>query len=339
MRKKLITRRSKIYSGRVLLIDADSVYPNVALMKLAGYYKRQNCDVVLQRLNIPYSPSRIKHHHFIDTTEYDLAFCSVVFNENHKYIHGDRIDYGGSSYSLHKDLPEVIEYGEPDYSIYPDNDASYGFITRGCVRNCKFCIVQEKEGKIRQVAEVADIVRHNRVRFLDNNILGFPGHEEILQELIDRKVVFQFNQGLDIRLLNERNAELLSKCSYWGDPIFAFDNYKMRGLISSKLHLLWRGRFRTKFYVYVHPDMPLSDTVRRVEWLLKRGLLPYVMRDIECWNSYHSPFYTDIVQYSNAPRVRKYKSFKQHMNSKVIPEARKKYSLQLYREAKRTRIE
>ena len=40
----------------ILLIDADSVIPNLALMKLAQYYK----DVELIKLNLPYYPNKKK---------------------------------------------------------------------------------------------------------------------------------------------------------------------------------------------------------------------------------------------------------------------------------------
>lgn len=156
-------------------------------MKLSTFYKTLGCEVVLLKLNIPYYPNRKKIHHYINTSEYDLIFCSVIFENSINYIHGDNIIFGGTGYDLENKLSEEIETQDPDYSLYPENIYSYGFITRGCIRNCYFCKVPKKEGLIHQVNTIDNIVRHRQVIFLDNNILAFQGHHEILQELINKK--------------------------------------------------------------------------------------------------------------------------------------------------------
>ena len=45
---------------KILLIDADSTIPNLALMKLSAYWKRQGFVVDFLALHIPYYPSRIE---------------------------------------------------------------------------------------------------------------------------------------------------------------------------------------------------------------------------------------------------------------------------------------
>jgi radical SAM superfamily enzyme YgiQ (UPF0313 family) len=52
---------------------------------------------------------------------------------------------------LKKVLPDEIENLKPDYSLYPGFDYSIGFSTRGCFRNCHFCVVPEKEGMFKKV--------------------------------------------------------------------------------------------------------------------------------------------------------------------------------------------
>lgn len=49
---------------------------------------------------------------------------------------------GGTGYGLLNKLSNNIEHIFPDYSIYPQfQNTAYGFLSRGCPRNCGFCIV------------------------------------------------------------------------------------------------------------------------------------------------------------------------------------------------------
>lgn len=312
---------------RVLLIDADSTIPNIALMKLSAYHKSIGDQVELVRCKLPYFPY-IKKTPYIAKSA-DKTYCSVIFDKNKDYIIGSDIVFGGSGFDLTTVLPDTVEKCDPDYSIYPDNDISYGFITRGCIRQCSFCKVPKKEGYIRRVASVESIVKHKKVKFLDNNILAFTEHMEILEELVYKNIKCQFCQGLDIRLLTETNANLLQKMNYFGEYIFAFDNWKYKTIIEQKMTFLdWRKPYQIKFYVYVHPDFALSDTVKRVMWLKDNKCLAYIMRDISCWDSKYSDFFVDLSAYCNQVhlfKVMKFSEFleKRHNNKERIANSKK----------------
>jgi len=296
---------------KVLLLDADSTIPNVALMKLSAYHKSQGDEVTLKELHIPYYPSRTIFNAYYNAEIYDKVYCSVIFDSTLQHLKRGSTIFGGTGYSLSFELPLDIEGLEPDYSLYPNNDTSYGFITRGCIRNCSFCKVPQKEGGIRQVSNVDRIVRHKVTKFLDNNILAFPGHYDILQELVDKKIRCQFNQGLDIRLIDERNSLLLSQMNYYKEYIFAFDDIRYMSLIDHKLDILsWRKKWQFKFFVYVHPDMPLEETTERVMWLKEHECLPYLMRDIACWSSLNRTWYANMAAWCNQPGLFKNMDFK-----------------------------
>jgi hypothetical protein len=297
---------------KILLIDADSKILNIALGKLSTYWKNQNADVELLKLNISYYPNRKNENHFIPTNLYDKVFCSIIYPNSLKYIYGNNITFGGTGYDLTTKLPPNIENLPVDYSIYPNNDTSYGFITRGCIRNCEFCVVPQKEGYIHQVNTINNIVQHKKVKFLDINILSFPDHKLILQELIDKNIKCCFNQGLDIRLITPENSVLLNQLNYLGNYVFAFDSVKYLKMIRNKLKLLnWRRPFNFKFFVYIHPDMPISSIRIRLEWLKENQCLPYAMRDITCWSSFLNKFYIDIAAWANQPGIFKIMSFKE----------------------------
>lgn len=296
---------------RVLLIDADSIIPNIPLMKLSFFYKKIGYFVDFVKCNLPYYPNKKKIIYYVPNG-YDFYFCSVVFTGNKEYIRGNNIIFGGTGFDLFTILPDSIEYGECDYSLYPDNDISYGFITRGCIRKCKFCKVPAKEGWIRKVNNIDTIIRHKKVKFLDNNILAYPYHISIFDDLVNRQIKCQFNQGLDIRLITKENSFLLSKMNYLGDYIFAFDSWEDRYIIEDKMYLLdWVNDWQLKFFIYVSPFMPVSYIVNRILWMKDHKCLPYIMRDLSCWYSVNCKFYVDIAAYCNQPNIFKKMSFEE----------------------------
>ena len=290
--------------NRVLLIDADSTIPNIALGKLSTYLKHLGNNVEFVSLNIPYYPNRVHQYHYINTDKYDKVYCSTIFEGSAEFVKGNKIEFGGTGFDLYKELPPEVEECDVDYSLYPNNDTSYGFITRGCIRNCPFCVVPRKEGNIRQVSSVDKIIRHKKVKFLDNNILAFPKHYDILKELVDKRVHCQFNQGLDIRLIDKDNSRLLSKMNYMGEYIFAFDDWEYLSLIERGISFLsWAKDWQLKFFCYTHPSMDLSNVVNRIEWMRSHKFLPYVMRHISCWQSEYSDFYVDLAAWCNQPNI------------------------------------
>ena len=310
----LSTAGRVLTTGRVLLVDADSSIPNLALMKLSAYLKSIGVHVDLVTLNIPYYPSRRKKEYLVDTTGYDQTVCSCIFNKSWQLIRcpaGGQILFGGTGSDNKHVLPVHIDSFEPDYSLYPDNDIAYGFISRGCNRKCYFCVVPEKEGRTRQVSNIGQIIGgFKKVKFMDNNFLQLPNHIELLQELVSKKIRCQFNQGLDIRLITTENSALLRRLKYIGEFTFAFDDYGYRAFIENRLKLLpWRRGWQFRFFIYTHPDMSHGEVVKRVLWCKRNECLPYVMRDVTCAASAHAEFYNDIAAYANQPSIFKKMDF------------------------------
>lgn len=110
-----------------------------------------------------------------------------------------------------QNLPDEIEHIYPDYSLYPEltKDTAYGFLTRGCPRGCDFCHVVSKEGrKSYKVADLSEFWNGQKnIVLCDPNILACKEHMELLEQLVDSKAKVNFNQGLDIRLVSEKNME------------------------------------------------------------------------------------------------------------------------------------
>lgn len=325
---------------RVLLVNVDSRW-NMAIRKMYNYY-RQNNDV--EMLDLGFSGYPHKRSKVIDATGYDKVFVSNIFDINKdrvNIINCDYVTYGGiGSNNPHLKLPYEIEITEPYY--FPDEDTSYGFITRGCIRKCWFCKVPKYEGELTVYNRIENIVKHNKVKFLDNNILAYPKHMEVFNWLLEHPhIKCEFNQGLDFRLVNDENLKALSKLNYMGEYIFAFDESKYQPLLDKKLELMKKyisKPWKLKFYIYYHPSMSLAELFTRVEWCRKNECLPYVMRDVECWNCENKNFLIDYTAYCNQPSMFKKLTFEDFLvkrqNIGSINNDRRLKDIEIYRQSR-----
>ncbi|MGM0425307.1 MAG: hypothetical protein ACQEQX_10380 [Thermodesulfobacteriota bacterium] len=196
----------KLPPKTVLLLDVDSRLPNIALMKLSRYYKNQGYRVRLGKKEA-YEPGAEK------------VFASCVFHlqstrkhlQNLRAYYGQDLQCGGSGIDIHQRLAPEIENTAPDFDLYPElQDRAIGFLTRGCPFSCSFCIVPEKEGKPRQVNDLESLAAgRKKLILLDDNILAYPGCTQLLEEMARKKLWVNFNQTLDINLVDAHKAELL----------------------------------------------------------------------------------------------------------------------------------
>ena len=293
---------------KIGLIDIDGHnYPNLPLMKLSAWHKSQGDHVEW------YEPMFSGHM--------DKVYMSKVFSftpDYEYYIDADEVVKGGTGYAItlqdgieHYDkskdnpLPHEVEHIYPDYSLYPEytKDTAYGFLTRGCPRGCNFCHVKPKEGgcsyKVADLSEFWDGQKH--IVLCDPNILACSEHIDLLQQLVDSKAKVNFNQGLDIRLINDRNLELLKKIRL--DNIhFAFDRWQDKDIIEPRLRKFAektgynRGNGRVMVYILVNFDTTIEQDIYRIQLCRELNFSPYPMiydkehcksiyRDLQRWCS------------------------------------------------------
>lgn len=183
-------------------------------------------------------------------------------------------------------LPDEIEHIYPDYDLYPEltKDTAYGFLTRGCPRGCGFCHVESKEGKrSRKVADLSEFWRGQKnIILCDPNILACPQHMELLQQLADSGAKVNFNQGLDIRLVNDKNMELLKQIRL--DSIhFAFDRWQDKDIVEPKLRAFAektgfnKDRGRVMVYILCNYDTTLEQDLYRIQLCRELKFAPYPM--------------------------------------------------------------
>ena len=188
--------------------------------------------------------------------------------------------------SKDNELLQEIEHIYPDYSLYPQycEDTAYGFLTRGCPRACGFCHVVSKEGRCSyKVADLSEFWRGQKnIVLCDPNLLACKDHLELLQQLVDSKAKVEFNQGLDIRLINDRNLELLRQIKL--DKIhFAFDRWQDKDVIEPKLRQFItetgynRGKGHVMCYILVNFDTTLDQDIYRIQLCRELNISPYPM--------------------------------------------------------------
>lgn len=256
---------------RIGLIDLDSShFPNIPLMKISAWHKSQGDSVEF------YDP--------LFSDYMDIVYVAKVFTWTKDFdyeIRADQIIKGGIGYGIENEnkLPEYIEKMFPDYSLYGTNSA-YGFLTRGCPRNCSFCNVSKHQGYISH--KVADLNSfwngQKEIVLLDPNILACRDWKPLLQQLIDSRAWIDFTQGLDIRMMTDEKVDMLNQMKIKMIH-FAWDQYSehtFQKLKEYRSKFRFRGR-ELRVFVLVNYDTTIEQDLDRIYRLRELDYDPYVM--------------------------------------------------------------
>lgn len=264
---------------KIGLVDVDGHnFPNIALMKISAWHKSHGDSVQWA--------GSLEH--------YDKIYMAKVFTftpDDVQAYQADEIVRGGTGYDLTSRLPDEIESYYPDYNLYSIKDTAYGYLTRGCPRQCPFCIVGQKEGV--QTYKVADLSQfwcgQKSIEILDPNILACSEWEELLCQCSDSRAVVNFNQGIDIRLMPDDKLKALNRVKY-KMLHFAWDNAD-DVITPEKLKEYSKGfkiSDRNKMvYVLTNYGSTHEEDLYRIYKLREIGYKPYVM----------------IYDKSNAPKI------------------------------------
>lgn len=252
---------------RIGLIDVDghaskkkwgaTIYPNLALCKIARYHKQRGDDV---EWALPF-------------THYDKIYKSKIFNfskdDDACYI-ADEIITGGTGYDIHSRLPEEIDMLQPDYSIYPllPKDTAFGFLTRGCPNKCIWCVVPRKEGAIRPYMDIDDIAIEGRKKIvlMDNNILAAGDYAvEQLRKIIERGYRIDFNQAMDARLVTPEYAKLLAQVKWIDRRIrFGCDTHNQIKDCERAIRLIQDNGYKGEFFLYTMLNGDFEECYNRL---------------------------------------------------------------------------
>ena len=311
-------------------------FPNLACMKISAYHKHNGEDVSLLAS-------------YDELEKYDKVFISKVFTDTpipENILHQANVEYGGTGFFYDKapPLPYDIEHICPDYDLYSDwvntqiingvkpkhltyyTDYSIGFTTRGCIRQCSFCVNQNYK-RCSLHSPVDEFLDPDRkyICLLDDNVFACPSWRGIFQDLNTSGKRFQFKQGLDERLLTDEKCRMLFGSRWIGDYIFAFDNIRDKDIIVEKLKMIRAHTDKIpKFYTFCgynhlapgHYDLEfwrrdIDELFERIHILMSYRCLPYVMRYADYVQSPYKCIYITAARWCNQPSMVKTKSFRE----------------------------
>ena len=225
----------------------------------------------------------------------DKVYISCIFKKNAgqakgiaKYYPDAEIDIGGSGVDLKKTLPPEIELIKPDYDLYPST-YSQDYTTRGCSNKCGFCIVPEKEGKIRiakHPSEFADS-RFDTMMIMDNNLFAAPNdwQKQVFDWFENTGTKMLSPQGWDARLLTEERWKRLWGIKHAAAIHFAWDNIKDEKHIRRAIDIIKQAGIspsnlqrQISFYVLAgYGDSTFEDALYRCTTLKELGTRSFVM--------------------------------------------------------------
>lgn len=284
-------------------------FPNLALMRISAWHKEQGDSV----------------EWFSPLMPYDRVYASKVFTftPDDPYLPPDAIR-GGTGYDVSSRLLMEIESMPPDYTIYPQFDEAYGFLTRGCVNKCPWCVVPRKEGAIRPVADIEDICRTNtgfrhKAILMDNNFLAAP--IDFVREQADKmrrlKIRVDFNQATDARLYDEERARIMANVPWLAMVRISCDTDAMLPHCVAAIKRLRRFGCKKDVLVYVlAKNDGIDSALHRIYGLMaadKRSV-PFVMpyRSLTDNSIIPSPRLRHLARWCNRAWIRKQCKFEDY---------------------------
>lgn len=272
---------------KIGLIDVDGHgFPNLALMKLSSYHKSIGDSIG-----------------WADMENYDRTYTSKIFSFSPEFEPGffnpGEIIRGGTGYDIKGTLPDYIESCNPDYSIYPQYNFSIQFFSRGCIRKCPFCLVNEKEGRIRPVEPMSLNPKGEWIEVLDNNFFANPEWRKSVEWLLKKKQKVNLH-GVDIRIMNEEQAFWLNKLNLKQNIHIAWDLPQIDLSDRLKEFTKYVKSYKITCYVLVGFNSTIEEDLYRLNTLKSLGITPFVQpyRDFENMRK-PTNYETDLARWAN----------------------------------------
>lgn len=247
---------------RIGLLNLEPTVVNSAMMQVSQYYKEGRAEV----------------YEWNPLYDYDKVYTFSMFTWTDKksFVTPDMI-CGGTGFDIQSRLPKEIEEADYDWSLFPDCDFSMVWFSRGCFRNCPFCVVRQKEGNIHPVKPKNLNPNGKYIKVMDNNFFANPKWKSSIRQLLKWNQPVDI-QGFDIRIFNAEQGEALNRLKHYKNIKFAWDN--PRDNIDDKIEELLEYVKPRKLMCYVligYWSTPEQDLERIMHLWDDYKIDPYVM--------------------------------------------------------------
>ncbi len=245
---------------KVGLYNLEPKVENTAMMQVSQYHKERGDKVEL------YSPFE----------EYDKVYAFSIFDFTKKHYIKNGMICGGTGFNVVRQLPPEIARCGLDYSIFPKCKTSYIWFSRGCVRNCPWCVIPRKEGTIHAVEPKNLNPNGEYITVMDNNLVASPNYYQTLETLKDWGQPVDIEQGLDIRLMKDHWGEIL-ELKHQKQIHTAWDNPK-EDLTYYYFHALQNvSASKLMAYVLIGYNSTEAEDLMRVQFFKEHKIDPFVM--------------------------------------------------------------
>jgi hypothetical protein len=250
------------------LLQVDGKWPNLALMHLSTWFRAQG--------------EQVSHIGYIEQEGCRQVYASKVFSFSRCDSLREDAIRGGTGWPDWRELaplPPEAEHCYPDYESF-GCDYAMGYLTRGCIRRCPFCLVYEKEGMIHHHASLSEWWHgQDRIRLLDANLTAHTDILDYLHELMRSGAQVDFSQGLDARLVTEEMCGVLRFVRRWGRYHSAWDNPAEEYQILRGLRLLrdMVSQHDLMVYVLIGFNTSPEEDLYRVQKLREERIDAFVM--------------------------------------------------------------
>lgn len=286
--------------AKILLVEPyyQRKYIPLGLLKISTYHKNKRDEVQYIRglswFN-DYEPDLI---YITSLFTWDADVIIETINNYKKRFPKAEIKVGGLLATLMPDMIkqktgitpfigiwEDVEQLRPDWSLFKNLDYTCGFSTRGCPNACAWCMVRKHEPKYIEISnwqDSLDLTKKNIILWDNNFLASSKEHfDNVIDKLKEIGKRVDFNQGLDIRLLDEYKAKRLAEIKL--NPIrFSFDHPNQEKPLEQGIELLRKYQKVTRdncvIYLLINYQETPEEALRRANKVLSLGLCVYSMR-------------------------------------------------------------
>ena len=280
----------------IALYNLEPKIVNSAMMQVSQYHKSKG--------------DQVSFYYPLFHDSYDKIYAFSIFDFTPKnYITKDMI-IGGTGFDPKITLPPEMEECSYDWSLYPDCDFSIIWFSRGCIRDCPFCIVREKEGDIHAVEPKNLNPIGEFIKVMDNNFFAGSKWREAIKQLQEWNQPVDF-QGVDVRLLSKVKCNALNSLKHKHQIHIAWDDPKidLRKRLTEVTR--WIKPYKLMCYVLIGFDSTPEEDLYRVETLRKLKIDPFAM----VYNKTPDPFLTSFARWVNKKQLFKSCSWNDFYNS------------------------